>query len=267
MKQSFHVFLLHVFLLFFLETNMIYSMEENSNIGSLFEKKDVNGTFILYDLQKNTFVGYNKERSEKRYVPASTFKIVNSLIGLATGTVKTVDEIIPYTGPKNPIIAAWKNDMGLRNAIALSNVPIYQELARRIGLIQMKEYLKILHYGDESIGEKVDDFWLNGSLKISALEQVIFLKGLVEETLPVPKNIQKNIKDIILLEHSSNWKLYGKTGWQNYPDNGTGWFIGWLEKSNNIYIFALNMDMTSISDAPKRIDLTKACLATLGLIE
>lgn len=245
---------------------MIHAIEEDSNIGLLFEKEDVKGTFILYDQQKSIFVEYNKERSRKRYVPASTFKIVNSLIGLATGSVKTVDEPIPYTGPKNPIIATWKNDMGIKNAIALSNVPIYQELARRIGLIQMNKYLKMLHYGNESIGDKVDYFWLNGPLKISALEQVLFLKGLVQETLPVPKNIQKNVKDILLLEHGSNWKLYGKTGWQNYPSSGIGWFVGWLEKSDNIYIFALNMDMIDVSDAPKRINLTKACLSTLGLL-
>lgn len=265
-NQSFHMLLIHVFLLFFLETNVVHAMEENTNIRSLFEKEDVNGTFILYDLQNDTFVGYNKERSEKRYSPASTFKIANSLIGLAAGAVNSVDEPIPYTGPKNPIISVWKNDMGLRNAISLSNVPIYQELARRIGLIRMSKYLKILQYGNESIGTKVDYFWLDGPLEISALEQVLFLKGLVHERLPIPKNIQKNVKDILLIEFGSNWKLYGKTGWQNYPGRGIGWFVGWLEKADNTYIFALNMDMIDISDATKRVNLTKACLETLGLL-
>lgn len=244
----------------------MYAMEENATIRSLFKRSNVNGTFILYNLQDNTIVGYNKVRSEKRYVPASTFKIANSLIGLSTGAVKSVDDPIPYTGPQNPFIAAWKNDMGLRRAILLSNVPIYQELARRIGFIHMEKYLDIFNYGNRTIGNRIDRFWLDGPLKISAYEQVMFLKGLVQESLPVPKNVQKDVKEILFLEQGKDYRLYGKTGWANISGEGIGWFVGWLEKSDNIYIFAFNMTMTDISEAPKRIDLTKACLASLGLL-
>ena len=258
--------ILYVIFLFFMQTNLIHAMEENAQIKTLFEAADVNATFILYDLQKDTIVGYNQTRSEKRYLPASTFKIANSLIGLATGAVKTVDEAIPYNGPNNPFIAAWKQDMGLRKAIVLSNVPIYQELARKIGLKRMKEYVTNLHYGNEAVGEQVDRFWLDGPLEISAVEQMLFLKGLVQETLPFSNNIQKDVKNILLLEETDNYKLYGKTGWQNAPGKGIGWFVGWLEKSDGVYIFVLNMDMSDMSDAPKRLNLSKACLTTLGII-
>ena len=257
--------ILYVIFLFFMQTNLIHAMEENAQIKTLFEAADVNATFILYDLQKDTIVGYDKVRSEKRYLPASTFKIANSLIGLATGAVKTVDEPIPYNGPSNPFIAAWKEDMGLKKAIAMSNVPIYQELARRIGLTRMQKYLKDLHYGNESVGEHVDRFWLDGPLQISAVEQVLFLKGLVQETLPFSKNIQKDVKSILLIEKTNAYRLYGKTG-LNAPEKGIGWFVGWIEKSEGTYIFAFNMDMTDMSDAPKRLNLSKACLTTLGII-
>lgn len=251
--------IIYVVFLFFMQTNLIYAMEENAQIKTLFEAADVNATFIL-------IVGYDKVRSEKRYLPASTFKIANSLIGLATGAVKTVDEPIPYNGPSNPFIAAWKEDMGLKKAIAMSNVPIYQELARRIGLTRMQKYLKDLHYGNESVGEHVDRFWLDGPLQISAVEQVLFLKGLVQETLPFSKNIQKDVKSILLIEKTNAYRLYGKTGWQNAPEKGIGWFVGWIEKSEGTYIFAFNMDMTDMSDAPKRINLSKTCLTILGLL-
>ncbi len=258
--------IIYAVFLFFMQTDLIYAMEENAQIKTLFEAADVNATFILYDLQKDTIVGYDKVRSEKRYLPASTFKIANSLIGLATGAVKTVDEPIPYNGPSNPFIAAWKQDMGLKKAIAMSNVPIYQELARRIGLTRMQKYLKDLHYGNESVGEHVDRFWLDGPLQISAVEQVLFLKGLVQETLPFSKNIQKDVKSILLIEKTNAYRLYGKTGWQNAPEKGIGWFVGWIEKSEGTYIFAFNMDMTDMSDAPKRINLSKTCLTSLGLL-
>ena len=264
MNQLFCKRMIYLFL-WFVGMNFTYAMEENPDIKSLFEKADVNGTFVLYDVQKATFVGHNKIRAEKRYIPASTYKIAHSLIGLATGAVKSVDQRIPYNGPSKPFIAAWKRDMGLRDAIALSNVPIYQELARRIGAERMKAYLKMLHYGNEKTGEHIDRFWLDGPLQISAVEQVRFLKGLIEETYPVPKQIQEDVREILLLEEKNQWRLYGKTGWQNAPGKGIGWFVGWLETSENRYIFALNMQMNEASDGPKRIALSKACLSVLGL--
>ena len=80
------------------------------------------------------------------------------------------------------------------------------------------------------------------------------------------KNIQKDVKSILLIEKTNAYRLYGKTGWQNAPEKGIGWFVGWIEKSEGTYIFAFNMDMTDMSDAPKRINLSKTCLTILGLL-
>ena len=113
--------------------------EESTKIRTIFKNSGMNGTFVLYDVAAQKYIGYDKNRAESRFVPASTFKIPNSLIGLSVGAVKSVDEKIPYKGDPNPFIKAWAKDMGLREAIALSNVPIYQELARRIGLERMRE--------------------------------------------------------------------------------------------------------------------------------
>ncbi|MEJ2373218.1 MAG: penicillin-binding transpeptidase domain-containing protein, partial [Sulfurimonas sp.] len=112
----------------------------------------------------------------------------------------------------------------------------------------------------------IDTFWLDGPLKISALEQTKFLIKLVQNKLPLSKDIQKNVQEIILLEQEKEWKLYGKTGWQNAPNKGIGWFVGWLEKKGNIYVFALNIDIKQSSDAIQRIKLTKASLQLMGLL-
>lgn len=92
------------------------------------------------------------------------------MIGLEVGTVKDVDEIFIYDGSPR-MFEFWEKDMGLREAIAVSNVPIYQELARRITLEKMNESIQKLNYGNMDIGDKVDMFWLEGPLKISAIEQ------------------------------------------------------------------------------------------------
>src|SRR5690606_10185028 len=120
------------------------------------------------------------------FVPASTFKIPNTLIGLATGAVKSVDEIFPYGGQPQPF-KTWEKDMGLREAITLSNVPVYQELARRIGLERMQLNLLNMDFGNNEIGTVVDRFWLDGPLKISAVEQTRFLAKLAQGQLLFPQ--------------------------------------------------------------------------------
>lgn len=254
------------FLIFISTSASAAGWEESLKVGELFKSAGVNGAFVLYDVTADLFIGHDRTRAETRYVPASTFKIPNSLIGLSVGAVKSVDEIIPYNGDPHPFISAWARDMGLREAIALSNVPIYQELARRIGLERMRENVAKIDYGNKEIGASVDDFWLNGPLKISAVEQTRFLAKLAQGALPFPKAFQENVRDIVLLEKEGNSKLYGKTGWQNAPGQGIGWWVGWVEKEGRVYAFALNIDIQKAFDAAKRLELGKASLKALGVL-
>ena len=238
---------------------------ESRAIGELFSSADVRGAFVVYDVEADVYIGHNKGRAEHRFIPASTFKIANTLIGLASGAVASVDETLPYRGPVDPMVPAWKRDMGLRDAIALSNVPIYQELARRIGLERMRGHVKRLNYGNAEIGAVVDEFWLRGPLAISAVEQTRFLARLAQGTLPVPAKHQQSVRDIVLLEQNGTRSLYGKTGWENAPGPGIGWWVGWIDDDGRVYVFALNMDMHGTSDAGRRIELGKASLRALGL--
>ncbi|WP_232529360.1 penicillin-binding transpeptidase domain-containing protein [Methylomonas koyamae] len=138
--------LLTVLVAFFALQGCSTSWKESTEVGELFKNAGVTGTFVLYDVGADKFVGHNQTRSKVRFVPASTFKIPNSLIGLSVGAVKSVDDVLPYGGKPQPF-DAWAKDMGLREAIMLSNVPIYQELARRVGLERMREYVSKLGYG------------------------------------------------------------------------------------------------------------------------
>ncbi len=240
--------------------------EENGRVGDLFKSAEVNGTFVLYDVTANTYIGHDKARAERRYSPASTFKIPNSLIGLSVGAVKSVDEVLPYKGNPQPFIKAWGKDMGLREAIVLSNVPIYQELARRIGIERMRENVSRMDYGNKEIGNTVDTFWLKGPLKISAVEQTQFLAKLAQDAVPFPQAFQKSVREIVLLDQGENWRLYGKTGWLNVAGQGVGWWVGWVQKDSRVYAFALNMDIQKDSDLNKRVELGKAILKALGVL-
>ena len=266
-KENMKYFLAAVIILFTCQAQAA-SWEENPKVGELFTSAGVKGTFVLYDVTAQTYRGHDQARAERRFVPASTFKIPNTLIGLSVGAVASVDEVLPYKGPPQPLIQAqaWAKDMGLREAIALSNVPIYQELARRIGLERMRENVARMDYGNKEIGTTVDNFWLIGPLKISAVEQTQFLAKLTQDALPFPPTFQQSVREIVLLEQGANWKLYGKTGWENAPGQGVGWWVGWVQKDDHVYAFALNMDMQTAADASKRVELGKASLQALGIL-
>jgi beta-lactamase class D len=241
------------------------SWEDSPAVNKIFTEANVEGTFVVYDVAENRFVGHSYSRAQQRFVPASTFKIPNTLIGLSVGAVVDVDEVLPYGG-KSQAFNAWERDMGLREAIKISNVPIYQELARRITLSHMSENVQTLNYGNADIGSTVDNFWLIGPLKISAIEQTEFLAKLVQGILPYSKHTQEQVREIVLLEQSENWSLYGKTGWVNAPNPGVGWWVGWVVKEDKIFSFALNIDIFTKADADKRLKIGRASLHALDLL-
>lgn len=239
--------------------------QDSPEVGQLFKAAGVEGTFVVYDTAAQRLVGHDQVRANTRFIPASTFKIPNTLIGLSVGAVSSVDEVLPYGGKPQPF-KAWERDMSLRDAISASNVAIYRELARRIGLEGMRDHVARIDYGSAEIGTKVDDFWLSGPLKISAVEQTLFLARLADSALPFPKGVQETVSEIIRLEQRNGLTLYGKTGWENAPEPGTGWWVGWVEKDGQAYPFALNIDIRQASDAGKRVELGRASLQALGLL-
>jgi beta-lactamase class D len=238
--------------------------QEIAELAKCFKDKEVVGTFVLFDVATDTMLVSDKARAKKRFTPASTFKIANSLIGLDVGAVKNVDEVLPYGG-KPQRIKEWERDMGLREAIKISNVPIYQELARRIGLERMQSGIKKIGYGNMETGSVVDRFWLDGPLAISAVEQTEFLHRLLKGSLPINPNAVHAVKEITLVEKTDTFELHGKTGWLFSPTPPQiGWWVGWIERENKVYPFALNIDMQSDADAAKRIPLGRECLKALG---
>lgn len=237
---------------------------ERPDLDALFAEHGTQGTFVLFDVAADRMTVVNRARAEKRTVPASTFKIANSLIALETGAVKDEHEIIPYGG-KPQLIKDWERDMGLRDAIRVSNVPVYQELARRVGRDRMQAMLDRLDYGNRAIGPVVDRFWLDGPLEISPVEQARFLAKLAKRQLPLSVRAQTVVRDIIRLDEAGGAILYGKTGWAGSATR-IGWLVGWVERGEKLDSFALNIDMASVQDAPKRMAIVRGMLSKLGVM-
>lgn len=238
---------------------------ESPEVAAAFQKAGVVGTFVVGDAASGELKGYNAARAAERFIPASTFKIPNSLIALDLGAVTGVEEVFPYDG-KPRAMPEWEKAMTLREAIRVSNVPVYQEVARRIGLERMRESVTRIGYGNAEIGEVVDRFWLDGPLKISAIEQVDFLRRLAGGDLPVKPAATEAVREITLLEKIGDAEFHGKTGWGTARTPAIGWFVGWVERGGRLYPFALNLDAYTKEDIARRIPLAKECLRALGIL-
>lgn len=252
-------------LLFSVPHMSIAQWTERAALAELFHQAKVDGTFVVRNPKTGELSGYNEKRASTRFVPASTFKIVNTLIGLSLGAVNDVDEMLEYGWHPQPI-KEWERDMSLREAIVMSNVAIYQTLARRIGLRRMAGTVELIGYGNKTIGQEVDRFWLDGPLKISANEQVEFLSRLAAHRLPLSETAQIQTQDILFKDKGEGWSLWAKSGWQHFPNAGVGWWVGWVNSAGANYPFALNIDMKNSEMGPTREKLARACLQSLGLL-
>jgi beta-lactamase class D len=225
---------------------------------------------------------YNLSRLSKRYSPASTFKILNSLIGLETNVANDEDFIIPWDGlvRDNP---EWNKSLSMQDAFRLSCVPYYQELARRVGAIDMKKWIDTIKYGNMRLGGKIDEFWLNDTLQITADEQVGFMKKLYFDKLPFAQRSMRIVRTMMLQEDSTNYRLYYKTGTKQEGQNTLAWLVGFIEKREvqigvltkkeetnyKPYFFALNLETkdTSMDTKATRLGILKAVLREKKIIQ
>src|SRR5260370_3987965 len=110
------------------------------------------GTFVGYKVDDYLIIASDKVRSGQAKLPASTFKIPNSLIALETGVAADpAKDVFKWDGVTRSI-EAWNTDHTMRSAIAASAVPVYQEIARRIGQERMQKYVDLFDSGNRDIG-------------------------------------------------------------------------------------------------------------------
>src|SRR5829696_1060522 len=53
--------------------------DERADWSLYFKAARVDGCFLLYDLQQDQYFSYNRKRANTGYLPASTYKILNSM--------------------------------------------------------------------------------------------------------------------------------------------------------------------------------------------
>lgn len=231
-----------------------------------FRAEGVTGTIVISDERTGITSTYNAERARQRFLPASTFKIPHALFALDAGVVKDEFQIFTWDGTKRDI-ASWNANQNLRSSMRNSTVWVYQMFAREIGEQREREYLTRIGYGNADVSGGIDRFWLDGGLRISANEQLDFLKQLYRNRLPFAIDHQRLVKDIMIVEAGRNWILRAKTGWTGRQQSQIGWWVGWVEWHEGAVFFALNIDMPGgAKDAPKREGIARAVLRSLNAL-
>ena len=206
-----------------------------------FEARGVRGTFVLFEPASDRYLVLDLPRARRGFLPASTFKIVNALVGLEVGSVTDENEVFHWDG-KPKMRAAWERDHTLVSGMRESVVWMFQEIARRTGKQRMREWLDKLQYGNADIRGGIDLFWLQGNLRVSAMEQVDFLRRLAEGALPMSQRSQRLVRQALVAERGCGDTLYAKTGTTGAVKDPVHWWIGWIDRQGRpLVYFAMNL--------------------------
>ncbi len=251
-------------LLFFSCT--VNSAKVDNSLKKYFDDNSVDGCFTMLNNINGEVTVYNMPLDTQRFSPASTFKIVNSLIGLQTGRITDENMVIKWDGMKGPQFP----EMNMIKAFHLSDEYYYQEVARRIGGDTMKMWIDSIGYGNKDIDGPIDSFWFNNHLRISADEQLGLMKRLYFDQLPFRKSAQQIVRDMMLQENNTTYKLSSITSWgKDEKGNDLGWLTGWIEENNHVYFFVTFVRATKpgtdIMDVNKKI--TEGILKDLGFMQ
>lgn len=232
--------------------------------GKYFSQFNATGTLVIVDERQSPPVTlvFNRDRSVRRYSPASTFKIPHTLFALDAGAVADEFQVFKWDGVERSF-SGHNQDQNLRSAMRNSTLWVYQRFAKHIGEAKARLYLRDSKYGNADPSTSRGDYWVDGNLRISATEQIAFLRKLFRNELPFKVEHQRLVKDLMIKQATSDWILRAKTGWEG----SYGWWVGWVESHEGSVFFALNMDTPRrLEDLPKREQIVRAVLRSMGLL-
>ncbi len=264
------------------QTDKFDGVVEDANGCDALAAEAQESTFVLLDTTTKTWTACNIVRAHTRFLPASTFKVPHALIALETHVVEDVEDNVSWDG-RSRAVASWNQDTSLASGMENSTVWFYQRTALGIGHSRMKRWVQKLAYGNRRIGDKaaLSSFWLDGELRISAIEQVVFLDRLRRHTLPADRQSQLAVADMMRqAEPGGEWFRKSGAVLPINPETGdidrdslivarldgldqVGWFVGWIERPGNnagAKVFAFNLTLNEAADFARREHLTRMLL-------
>ncbi|MBE7360346.1 beta-lactam sensor/signal transducer BlaR1, partial [Staphylococcus epidermidis] len=233
-------------------------LDESKNFGSN------SGSFVMYSMKKDKYYIYNEKESRKRYSPDSTYKIYLALFGLDRHIISDKNSRMLWNHNHYPF-DSWNKDQDLNTAIQNSVNWYFERISNQISKNYTYDQLKQLNYGNKNLGS-YKAYWLEDSLKISNLEQVIVLKNMMEQNNHFSKNEKKQLSSSLLIRKNENYALYGKTG--TGIVNGkynNGWFVGYVITNHDKYYFSTHLSDEKASGENAKL-INEKILKEMGVL-
>jgi beta-lactamase class D len=238
------------------------------DLARAFDEERILGGIALFDSATGQLVASDPELAKRPFHPASTFKVPHTVIALELGVLDNPDSPMPWDG-KFSQNENWNRDHTLRTAMQVSCLPCFQRVARTIGSAREQEWLERLDYGNHDASGPIDTFWFN-SLKITAIEQLDFLRRLDTQKLPISERTVDIVKDVIALDVGASYVYYGKTGLYGPPESKVevGWFVGFVafEKRSVYFATLVTGRAPDVEIVPVRRRVTERVLRALGVL-
>ncbi|HCY6848682.1 TPA: beta-lactam sensor/signal transducer BlaR1 [Staphylococcus aureus] len=233
-------------------------LDESKNFGSN------SGSFVMYSMKKDKYYIYNEKESRKRYSPDSTYKIYLALFGLDRHIISDKNSRMSWNHNHYPF-DSWNKDQDLNTAIQNSVNWYFERISNQLSKNYTSDQLKQLNYGNKNLGS-YKAYWLEDSLKISNLEQVIVLKNMMEQNNHFSKNEKKQLSSSLLIRKNENYELYGKTG--TGIVNGkynNGWFVGYVITNHDKYYFSTHLSDEKASGENAKL-INEKILKEMGVL-
>lgn len=238
-----------------------------------FDEQKVQGSITIFDYKNQKWIASDSADSSVETVPASTFKIINLLIALETGVISSESDTVRWVGKIDTSIYGYRpstyKDMTVKEAFEVSAGWVFMELSKKIGRERYLHYLQLCDYGNQNVSDEVD-FWNFGPLNISPRQQIEFLIKVYENKLPFSKINIDILKKVMIHEKNDQYTLRAKTGWGWSNGTDAGWWVGYVEKDENVFFFATRLTKAredkNRNFQAARLGITKRVLGEMGVL-
>lgn len=241
----------------------------DNKLKKYFDTRNVDGAFTMLDNAKGGITVYNMNLDTTRFSPGATFQIVTSLIGLETGEISNDSMIVRWDGVRRNN-KEWNKNLIFIDAFRVNSDPYFDYVAKKISRDTLKMWTDSISYGNKEMSSNLDSLFSNSSVKISADEQLGLVKKLFFDQLPFRKSVQQSLRDAMLIEDNTNYKLSYKTGDAVDANNlPIGWVVGWIEENRHVYFFSTLVKGKSVDEniTDTKLSITRDILKDLGFFE
>ncbi len=216
--------------------------------------EDIDGSITIYDSRRQSWFFTDSLDAKRLTLPASTFKIINSLIALETKAVRNENQVLKWDHiPKTffgTAVEEWNKDTDMKSAFKNSTIWFCEALAKKIKRKTYKKYLQACEYGNMDLSEKGIDFWDYGNFGVSPINQVMFLRKLYLNKLPFSLKHMTTVKEMMISERTDQYILRDRTGMTRKNGQDIGWWVGYIETENNVFFFATRLVKDTLNAYP-----------------